>query len=229
MNKLKALDLFCGAGGATRGLQLAGFHVTGVDIRPQPRYCGDKFYQADAITFPLGGFDFIWASPPCQRYCLLAYRNSNARDHPDLIAPVRSRLKRSGIPYVIENVAGAKRKLRRPVMLCGTMFDLGIPEAQLWRHRLFEGPWPIHIPMVCQHRGSPVGVYGGGGDWRRLGVVTVTGHTGGTRKRGNLQQYNVRQRRVAMGIEWMTNAELSQAIPPAYSEFIGRQFLGGGQ
>lgn len=223
--KPKALDLFCGAGGATKGLQRAGFHVTGVDLAKQPRYCGDEFHQADAMTFPIEGFDFIWASPPCQRYSFLAYKNKNAHEHPDLIGPVRERLLRAGVPYIIENVMGARKELLNPVMLCGTMFNLGIPEAQLWRHRLFESNILIMHDLRCHHRGSPVGVYGWGGDNRRFGVVTVTGHTGGTRKRGNLQQYNVAQRREAMGIDWMTNAELSEAIPPAYSEFLGRQIL----
>lgn len=177
------------------------------------------------MKFPLDGYDFIWASPPCQRYCLLAFRNANAATHPDLIAPIRRRLKRSGALYVIENVMGAAKELRDPIKLCGTMFDLQIAEAQLWRHRLFESNAGISVTRSCNHRGSPVCVYGGGGDNRRFGVVTVTGHTGGTRKRGNLQQYNVAQRSAAMGIDWMTNAELSQSIPPAYAEFIGRQVL----
>jgi len=224
--KPRALDLFCSAGGATKGLQQAGFHVTGVDINPQPHYCGDAFIQADALTFPLRGFDFIWASPPCQRYCLLAFKNHNAHEHPALIRPIRKRLIASGIPYVIENVMGAIGHMRKPVKLCGTMFGMGIPEAQLWRHRLFESPIPLTAPRGCSHRGSPVGVYGrGGGDNRRFGVIAVTGHTGGCRKRGNLQQYNVHQRSEAMGIDWMTNAELSQAIPPAYARLIGKQAM----
>lgn len=232
--KPKALDLFCSAGGATKGLQRAGFYVVGVDIKPQPRYCGDEFHQVDWLCFMdftrnVGEiayrYDLIWASPPCQHYCLLAHKNGNANEHPDLIGAVRERLIATARPYVIENVMGARPWLRDPVKLCGTMFDLGIPEAQLWRHRLFECSFPLSVPMKCLHRGSPMGVYGGGGDNRRFGVLTVTGHSDGTRKRGNLQQYKVGQRRAGMGIDWMTNAELSQAIPPAYSEFIAKQFL----
>lgn len=87
----RALDLFCGAGGATKGLQRAGFHVTGVDNRPQPRYCGDAFHQADALTFPLEGFDFIWASPPCQAFTSLRFMPT-AKAHPNLIPQTRARL-----------------------------------------------------------------------------------------------------------------------------------------
>ena len=223
--RLKALDLFCSAGGATRGLQLAGFEVTGVDIDPQPRYCGDHFIQADALSLPLQGYDFIWASPPCQRYSLLAYRNNNAHKHPNLIDRTRARLAASRILYTIENVGGARHKMRQPVMLCGTMFGLGLPEAQLWRHRLFECNFPLRVAVACIHRGSPAGVYGGGGYSRRFGVVTVTGNTGGIRKRGNLQQYNVAQRSAAMGIDWMLNRELSQAVPPIYAMFVGLQAI----
>src|SRR5438552_15961975 len=98
----RALDLFCGAGGATKGLQRAGYHVTGLDIRPQPRYCGDAFHQADALTFPLDGYDLIWASPPCQRYSIA--NNIHGRsDHPDFISDVRKRLGRQGAPWLIEN------------------------------------------------------------------------------------------------------------------------------
>jgi DNA (cytosine-5)-methyltransferase 1 len=176
MAKLKALDLFCKAGGATRGLQLAGFDVTGVDIQPQPHYCGDRFIQADALTVSLEGFEFIWASPPCQRFSLLAYKNGNALAHPDLIAPIRKRLVPLGCPYIIENVVGARRHLIHPIMLCGTMFSLGTSQADLWRHRLFESNFPIANARRCYHRKPVIGVYGGG-DRRRFGVISVTGHT----------------------------------------------------
>ena len=221
----RALDLFCSAGGATRGLQLAGFHVTGVDIAPQPRYVGDAFIQANALDVDLEGYDFIWASPPCQAFTMLRHMPT-AHKHPNLIPQTRRKLVAAGVPWVIENVPGAPLgRSGNLITLCGSMFNLGIPEAQLWRHRIFESNIPLFVDRQCSHRGSPVGVYGGGGDNRRFGVVTITGHTGGTRKRGNLQQYNVAQRSRAMGIDWMTNAELSQAIPPAYSRFIGQQVM----
>lgn len=108
--RLRALDLFCGAGGATKGLQRAGFHVIGLDVKPQPRYCGDAFIQADALRPPvdLSTFGFIWASPPCQHSSWSARRWRNAgKEYPDLIEPARQMLEASGKPFCIENVVGA--------------------------------------------------------------------------------------------------------------------------
>lgn len=209
MSQLRALDLFCCAGGATNGLQRAGFHVTGVDIRPQPRYCGDAFFQADALAFPLDGFDFIWASPPCQRFSDLAKRNGNAHEWPDLIAPVRRRLAQSSAWHVIENVEGAP--LVNPIKLCGTMF----PGLRVLRHRIFESNFLI---PQCHHGKHPLvytrdkrkSHYGKLDEMKAF--VQVTGG-------GNC---SVAAARDAMGIDWMTKAELNEAIPPAYSEFIGK-------
>lgn len=209
---LKALDLFCCAGGATRGLQMAGFHVTGVDVRPQPRYCGDVFHQADALTFPLDGYDFIWASPPCQAHTSMKTMH-NAKPHLDLIPETRARLKASGIPYVIENVVGA------PIdgfTLCGTMFGLGVDDAELRRHRLFEASFPILAPRCNHNSGETIGVYGGHVRNRR--------RRPGSTSRG-VADFSIKQGQAAMQIDWMTLAELSQAIPPAYAEFIGRAAL----
>ena len=166
--KLRALDLYCGGGGAARGLMHAGFHVTGVDILPQKNYCGDAFVQMDALEYlanaDLSQFDIIWASPPCQRYTSLRHAPGKHRDA-DLIAPTRDALIRAGKPWAIENVEEARDELRNPVLLCGSMFGLEThPCPDGWclqRHRLFETSFPVSAP-VCQHDERPViGIYGG--------------------------------------------------------------------
>ena len=226
MIKPRLLDLFCGAGGCAAGYQRAGFHVIGVDLNPQPHYCGDEFHQADALTFPLDGFDVIHASPPCQAHSDLKHM-WNAKRHIDLVPQTRERLIASGLPYVIENVCGAP--LLNPLILCGTMFGLQTAdgEAELWRHRKFESNIVLTAPGHCNHRKleKVIGVYGGHGRDRRRVVISVNGHTGGRSIRDGTQGFSVAQRREAMGIDWMSGAELSQAIPPAYTEWIGRQLL----
>jgi DNA (cytosine-5)-methyltransferase 1 len=202
--KPRALDLFCGAGGATKGLQRAGFHVTGVDIKPQPRYVGDEFHQADAMTFPLDGFDFIWASPPCQQFTPLRALQ-NWKEYPDLVDPVRRRISAASLAYCIENVPGAP--LQYWITLCGCMFGL-----RTYRARRFELSWLASQPPHGDHSvrtstkkrrmdfdaGMHISITGDVGSW--LGPA-------------------------CMGIDWMTGNELSQAIPPAYSEFIGKQAI----
>ena len=126
----RALDLFCGGGGTSYGLALAGYEVTGVDTMPQPRY-PFRFIRADALEFPLDGFDLICASPPCQAYT--AARHIRGNEHPRLIGPIRERLAASGIPWVLENVPGAP--LINPVMLCGGMFGLKSGGTASSRHR----------------------------------------------------------------------------------------------
>ncbi len=245
--KPRCLDLFCGAGGATKGLQRAGFHVTGVDIKPQPRYCGDAFHQADAMTFPLEGHDFIWASPPCQAYSVLRHLQGD-KEYPDLVAPTRDRLATTGVPWVIENVEGAPLgDSGYLIMLCGTMFGLGTPNgsAELRRHRLFETSFSIPLRPACQHGTGVISVHGDHARDRRRAVITVVGHTPVTPRSqrrvisvtGSTPQtnvvrnrdratYSIEEARAAMGIDWMSMKGLSQAIPPAYSEFIGRQIIG---
>lgn len=224
-NRPRCLDLFCGAGGATKGLQRAGFHVTGVDIKPQPRYCGDVFHQADAMAFPLEGFDFIWASPPCQAHTAMRTM-PDAKPHPDLIPPIRARLSELSIPWVIENVPGAP--LFRPMLLCGTMFGLGVLDAELRRHRLFESPIAMLAPKCSHGQRDVIGIYGGHQRNRRRRTIGVYGEgcRDSVRKvdRG-VADFKVEDGRTAMGIDWMTIAELCESIPPAYSEFIGRQII----
>lgn len=201
----KALDLFCCAGGAGMGLHRAGFDVVGVDIEPQPRY-PFEFHCADALAFPLDGFDFIWASPPCQQFCALATREDLSH-YPDLIDPIRQRLITNGVPFVIENVPGAP--VRRDLVLCGGMFGL-----RSYRHRHFECSFAIEQPAHPKHtvrvnrRGENRREH-----WARGGFITITGDVG---------TYCGPE---AMGIDWMTGNEMSEAIPPAYSEFIGRVAL----
>ncbi|WP_086668044.1 DNA cytosine methyltransferase [Lentzea kentuckyensis] len=148
MPQPRLLDLFCCGGGAAVGYQRAGYHVTGVDIRPQPRYAGHQFHQADALDYlDRHGheYDAIHASPPCQRFSRLNAYNQ-VRTYPDLITPIRRALRAQHVPYVIENVETAHRELINPVKLCGTMFGL-----KIYRHRLFETNFPVPIPEHPRH------------------------------------------------------------------------------
>ena len=192
------------------GYHRAGFEVTGVDIEPQPNY-PFPFVQADALTFPLIGFDAVAASPPCQGYI---QRNKNLDTKwPKLIEPVRKRLAASGLPYIIENVPGAP--LHKPITLCGTMFDLLV-----LRHRLFETNWGLQCCLSCNHWGTVAdgdlaAVYAFGGKGRRKGR-----DKDGNRLRDPASKEGP-DWQTAMGIDWMTRQELTQAIPPAYTEWIG--------
>jgi DNA (cytosine-5)-methyltransferase 1 len=193
--------------------------VVGVDLRPQPRY-PFAFVHADAMTFPLEGFDAIHASPPCQAYSVLRHAaEQKGRDKPDLVAPTRERLAATGLPYVIENVPGAP--LAVSVILCGSMFGLRAGERQLRRHRLFESNVPMLSP-TCYHQGEAIGVYGGGPVGRyTFGNGAARDYYG---RRGGYQG-TVAEKREAMEIDWMSAAELNQAIPPAYTEYLGRILL----
>ena len=201
MKRPKALDLFCCAGGASEGLHRAGFDVVGVDIEPQPSY-PFPFIQADAMTISLRGFDFIWASPPCQAYTLCQRIRDN--EHPDLVEPTRAMLKASGAAWCIENVVGSP--LINPIELCGAMFGL-----RTYRHRLFECSFsitaPAHPPHTAPLRkmGRPV---------RDGEFIHVVGNFSG-----------VQIARDAMDIQWMPRDKLREAIPPAYAEYVGRAAL----
>jgi DNA (cytosine-5)-methyltransferase 1 len=212
--KPRLLDLFSGAGGAARGYQLAGFHVTGVDIRPQPHYAGDEFIQADAIEYLVTtralGFDAVHASPPCQAYSTT--RTLHDREYPMLIGPVRVLLDVVGLPSVIENVVGAP--LIAPVRLCGSSFGLGVR-----RHRLFEMSQPPIVVPPCAHQAQPEPIDVTGSGARRVGV-RPGGGGGNSRKPRDLAEA-----RAAMGIDWMTRQELAEAVPPAFTEWIGRRLL----
>jgi DNA (cytosine-5)-methyltransferase 1 len=194
------------------GYARAGFEVVGVDIKPQPHY-PFEFHQADAMTYPLDGFDVIHASPPCQLYSVA--NNVWKRDHPDLLPPTQQRLYASGIPYVIENVPGAP--IRNPFVVCGLALGVNVK-----RHRLFESDHLILVPP-CP-KGHP-------GDWllvfghtvlERGHVVRQTPAGGNTTHR---KHTTTERGREAMGIDWMNRDELSEAIPPAYTELIGSQLL----
>ena len=223
---MRVLDLFSGAGGAAMGLHRAwpDAEIIGVDNRPQPRY-PFVFVQGDAMTYPLEGFDFIWASPPCQHYSTLRKGLWKDREHPDLVEPIRKRLLASGAEFVIENVMGAP--MRNAVMLCGTMFNLGARNAELRRHRLFETSRCLGLVPSCAHgvRGVKVPTIGKDGSERYWpATIEVYGNGGGSSRRDKRQMFPHADRAAAMGIDWMNGKELSQAIPPAYSEYIARQF-----
>ncbi len=212
--KPRLLDLFCCAGGAGLGYSRAGFEVVGVDITPQPNY-PFEFIQADALSLDanfVASFDAVHASPPCQSYSDLAKRNANGDRWPRLIEPVREMMLRSGLPYVIENVDNAP--LLNAVTLCGTMF----PGLRVLRHRLFEANFEIVPPPHKKHpkvhtfdrRKSH---FGQTDEWKDF--VQVTGG-------GNCTLAAARD---AMGISWMSKGEINEAIPPAYTQFVGEILL----
>lgn len=207
MSRPRLLDLFCGAGGAAMGYHRAGLEVVGVDIRPQPHY-PFEFHQADALTYPLEGFDAIHASPPCQRYSSGAKAAGNQYQHPDYYDPTRQRLLRTGVPFVIENVIGAPYS--HGFVLCGSMFGMRVQ-----RHRNFEASWMLLMPMYCDHTGER--------------PVTITGT--GTRFVEGIRDYEHSRHASTdlwaglMGMPWAEPHEVKEAIPPAYTEWIGRQLL----
>lgn len=206
---MNAVDLFCGAGGVSEGLHRANLKIIyGYDIEDQQNY-PFVFSQRDVTKLrpkDLKDFDFIWASPPCQAFTAYKRRKSHVKPRKNLIPFVRELLKKTGKPYVIENVGGAP--LLNPVMLCGSMFELDVQ-----RHRYFESNFPIPQPK-CDHS-----------IWKpRFASATNRKNLRKTVEVGVWRiPLKVQQR--AMGIDWMNLRELSQAIPPAYSEYIANEFL----
>lgn len=230
----RLLVLFCAAGGGSTGYHRAGFDILGVDIDPQPAY-PFRFCQADALSYldrmlaakadgqPLG-VDAIHASPPCQHDSYLTRVSGDPASHPDLIAPVQERLRAIGLPYVIENVAGARAKLRDPLMLCGAMDEF--PTLRVLRHRYFECsgfaiPQPEHRPHpLCYTRDKRKPHYG-----KLDEMVDYVQVTGG----GNC---SVAAAKDAMGMDWpgLTKHDLNEAVPPAMTQYIGEHLaaaLGG--
>jgi DNA (cytosine-5)-methyltransferase 1 len=205
------LDLFCKAGGASVGYARAGFEVVGVDIKKQKRY-PFEFIQADALEVMqdldfLRSFDVLAGSPPCQTHSITQHlRNAQGKstDKVDLIPETRAAFIESGLPYVIENVPGAP--LKDALVLCGSSFGLKVR-----RHRLFESTIPL-TGLPCDHKGQgrPVGIYGSMRD---------------NIPKGGRTAHSIEEAREAMGIDWMLWGDLVEAIPPAYTEHIGRQLL----
>lgn len=186
------------------GLHNAGFEVVGVDIEPQPKY-PFKFIQADARTIALHHYDFLWASPPCQAFTKAGKQHrKNGKKYVNLINDIRDYFVASGKPFVIENVPGAP--LINPIELCGSMFDL-----KVYRHRIFETNFPVKVPEHPPHMKKQVKM---GRPVTEDDFIHVVGHFSG-----------VPLARKAMGIDWLGQKELAQAIPPAFSEYIARQYL----
>jgi DNA (cytosine-5)-methyltransferase 1 len=238
VSRPKLLDLFSCAGGAGYGYSLAGFDVYAVDIERQPRN-PFPFYQGDAvealrilidggsITFrhtdgykdgrvealALSDFDAIHASPPCQAFSAMKHM-PDAKDHPELIEPTRELLERVDVPWVIENVIGAP--LNNAMVLCGTMFGLGAAGFSLQRHRQFETNFDVEAPGECNHAKPTIGIYGGHVRCRSTKFWRNTG--------ADFPGYDKKALAIeAMGgTHWMTMNQMSEAIPPAYTEHVGR-------
>lgn len=214
------------------GYYRAGFEMVGVDIASQPRY-PFEFVQADALIvlvdgglatpdgrlFYVSDFDAIHASPPCQ-FATAYKRTHNVKPSENLIPQTRELLEEMGLPYVIENVEYAREWMRDPVLICGTMFD---PPMEIQRHRLFETNWPLEPPQwPCRHKLNGRDRYPGGRSKSRTG--SSRGKVRATIEIGSWDIPLAKQRE-AMGIDWMELEELSEAIPPAYTEFIGHQLM----
>ena len=212
---MRLLDLFCGAGGAALGYSRGGFdEIVGVDNKPQKHY-PFTFVQGDALEFAAAHgheFDAVHASPPCHHYSTGTRHRKNAGVvYPDLLGPTQRLLRCLGRLYVIENVPGAAKLLHQPIMLCGGMFDLGVS-----RHRFFESNLVQHAPKHTRNK-----------DQIDADMVSVTRHGPPARwyRKHPGRVFNIKVWHDAMGIDWMPRLPLTQAIPPAYTEYIGKQLL----
>lgn len=220
MRKPKLLDLFSCAGGASMGYHMAGFNVTGVDIEEHPAYPFERIVS-DALTVDLAGYDAYAASPPCQGYGRMRHRE-DASGYPLLIATIRERLESTGKPYIIENVEDAAWDMKSPIKLCGSSFGLRVR-----RHRLFESNVHLDAPECAhewQNSHKPYRLYVGkmrtdGLGYRESGIQPVYG---GNHNVGGKSHF---MKSVAMGIDWMTEEELNEAIPPAYTKYLGEQLI----
>lgn len=209
----RLLDLFCGAGGAGMGYHRAGFDVVGVDIAPQPHY-PFEFVQADAMTYPLDGFDAIHASPPCQDHSMLSHTMANKHGTGWMLEATLDRLRASLLPFVVENVVSptAKAAMTGYFTLCARSFGI----ERLRRHRLFVTSFAVLIPECGCDGKNVIGVYG---DLSKNDRQIRNSNDGYIRWRAGVQTA-----RDLLGCPWMTGPELTQAIPPAYTEYLG-QFL----
>jgi DNA (cytosine-5)-methyltransferase 1 len=213
----RLLDLFCGAGGAAMGYDQAGYEVVGVDIEPQPHYpftsvsddAIDVLGDLDSLDRDgLGTFDVIHASPPCQWGTAYKRRPNHVKESKNLVPQVRELLEGTGLLWVIEQPEANRVALHKPVRLCGSSFGLDVR-----RHRCFESSEPLHV-LECQH------------SWQTPRFPSATNRTNLRRTvEVGVWRIPLETQQAAMGIEWMTRKELSQAIPPAYTEFVGTQLM----
>lgn len=208
MSKYRILDTFCGAGGAGMGYHLADFEVVGVDIVPQKHY-PFEFHQADALEYIAEHgreFDAIHASPPCQAYSRA--KAVHRKYHPDMIPETRRGLIASNKPYIIENVVLAP--LRAQLMLCGTMFNL-----RCRRHRLFEANFDLGFPeFSCSCKGEVIrfNLFNLHNTFQRNSYLEKNGY-----------EHSSDALKDSLGVPWMNMDEAQEAIPPAYTQFIGEQ------
>jgi DNA (cytosine-5)-methyltransferase 1 len=221
LKKPRVLFLCSGAGGGDMGLHMAGFDVTGSDIEDHPDYPFELIVE-DALTISLNGYDAYGASPPCQGYGRFRHRQDASR-WPLLLGPIRERLAATGKPYFMENVEDAAWDMKNPIRLCGSAFGLRIR-----RHRLIEANFPIPDPPPCDHgwqdSHKPYRIYVGksrlsGRGYRESGTQPVYG---GNHNVGGRSHFH---KSVAMGIDWMTESDLNEAIPPAYTRYIGQHLM----